>query len=48
LYISPGIVAAVSDQISMYAFVQVPIYQDVNGVQLAPRFIPTVGARYAF
>jgi hypothetical protein len=48
LYISPGIVAAVSDQISLYGFVQVPIYQDVNGVQLAPRFIPSVGMRYSF
>jgi hypothetical protein len=48
LYISPGIVAAASDRISMYAFVQVPIYQYLEGVQLAPRFIPSVGVRYAF
>ena len=48
LYISPGLVAAVSDRISLYGFVQVPIYQDVNGVQLAPRFITSVGARYSF
>lgn len=48
LYISPGLVAAVSDQVSLYAFVQVPIYQDVNGVQLAPQFIPSVGVRYSF
>lgn len=48
LYISPGIVAALTDQVSMYAFVQVPIFQDVNGVQLAPTFIPSVGVRYSF
>lgn len=48
LYISPGLVAAVTDQITLYAFVQVPIYQDVNGVQLAPHFIPSVGMRYSF
>jgi TonB dependent receptor len=48
LYISPGVVAAVSDQVSLYAFVQVPIFQDVNGVQLAPQFIPSVGVRYSF
>lgn len=48
LYISPGVVAALSDKISMYAFVQVPVFQDVNGVQLAPRFIPSVGVRYSF
>jgi TonB dependent receptor len=48
LYISPGLVAALTDQISMYAFVQVPLFQDVNGVQLSPRFIPSVGVRYSF
>jgi hypothetical protein len=48
LYVSPGIVAAASDRISMYAFVQVPIYQYLDGVQLAPRFIPSVGVRYSF
>jgi len=48
LYISPGIVAAVTDQVSLYTFVQVPVYQNVEGVQLAPRYIATVGARYSF
>jgi hypothetical protein len=48
LYVSPGLVAAASDRVSMYAFLQVPVYQDVNGVQLAPRFIPSVGVRYSF
>jgi hypothetical protein len=48
LYISPGIVAAATDRISLYTFVQVPIYQDVNGVQLAPRYIVSAGVRYSF
>jgi hypothetical protein len=48
LYISPGLVAAVTDRISIYSFVQVPIYQDVNGVQLAPHYIVSAGVRYAF
>ncbi|NVN92522.1 MAG: hypothetical protein HXX11_18260 [Desulfuromonadales bacterium] len=48
LYISPGLVAALTDQVSMYAFVQIPIYEDLNGVQLAPQFIPSVGVRYSF
>ena len=48
LYITPGIVAAVSDKVTLYAFIQIPVYQYVNGVQLAPYWIPTVGARYAF
>ena len=48
LYISPGLVAAATDRVSLYTFVQVPIYQYVNGVQLAPRFTTSVGVRYAF
>lgn len=48
LYISPGLVAALSDRISMYAFVQVPIFQDVNGVQLAPHYTVSSGVRYSF
>lgn len=48
LYISPGLVAALSDKISMYAFVQVPIFQDVNGVQLAPHYTVSSGVRYSF
>ncbi|NVO00920.1 MAG: TonB-dependent receptor [Geobacteraceae bacterium] len=48
LYISPGIIAAVSDAVSLYGFVQLPLYQDVNGVQLAPRIISSVGLRYSF
>lgn len=47
LYISPGVIA-INDQVSMYVFVQVPLYQDLNGVQLVPRLIPTVGMEYAF
>jgi hypothetical protein len=48
LYISPGIVVPVSKQASVYGFVQLPVYQDVNGVQLAPRYLASVGARFAF
>ncbi len=49
LYISPGVsVPIVSRHLALYGFVQVPIYQDLNGVQLAPRFTTTVGMRYSF
>ncbi|MHB8174797.1 MAG: TonB-dependent receptor [Nitrospirota bacterium] len=49
LYVSPGVsVPVVSRHLSVYGFVQVPLYQDVNGVQLSPRFTTTVGVRYAF
>jgi len=48
LYISPGITASLSQQISVYAFYQVPLYQDVNGVQLAPHYLASVGVHYSF
>ena len=48
VYLSPGITVPVNQQISLYGFVQLPVYQKVNGVQLAPRYTATVGARYAF
>ena len=48
LYVSPGITAPVGQQVSLYGFVQLPLYQDVNGVQLAPRYTASVGVRYSF
>lgn len=48
VYLSPGIVVPVSKQASLYAFVQLPVYQNVNGVQLAPRYTASLGARFAF
>ncbi len=48
LYLSPGLSAAVGTQASVYGFVQLPLYQDVNGVQLAPRYTASVGVRYSF
>jgi hypothetical protein len=48
LYISPGISVSISQQVSVYAFYQLPLYQDVNGVQLAPRYLDSVGVHYSF
>jgi len=47
-YLSPGVTVPLGKKVSMYSFVQLPVYQDVNGVQLAPRYTATVGARYTF
>ncbi|KIH83400.1 hypothetical protein [Pseudomonas batumici] len=47
-YLSPGVTVPVGKKTSLYSFVQVPVYQNVNGVQLAPRYTATIGARYAF
>jgi len=48
LYISPGVTAPVGQQLSVFGFFQLPVYQDVNGVQLAPRYTVSLGVRYAF
>ncbi len=48
LYFSPGAVAKVSNNISVYGFVQLPVYQDVRGIQLAPRITTSLGVRYSF
>jgi hypothetical protein len=41
-------VVRVSSQVSWYSFVQLILYQYVNGVQLAPRYAASVGVRYSF
>ncbi len=48
LYLSPGMDVPVSFHFSVYGFVQLPVYQNLNGVQLAPRYTTSLGARYVF
>jgi hypothetical protein len=48
IYLSPGITADLSDKLKVYTFIQLPLYQNVNGFQLAPRWIGTVGLNYRF
>jgi hypothetical protein len=48
VYASPGLIAPLSDKVSLYGYVQVPVYQDVNGIQLTPRTIVSVGTRFSF
>ncbi len=48
LYVSPGVVVPASHNFSVYGFVQLPVYQDVRGVQLAPRLTTSLGVRYSF
>ena len=47
-YLSPGATVRVSKELKFYGFVQLPIYQEVNGVQLSPRWTASIGANYAF
>jgi hypothetical protein len=48
VYLSPGITAHLNKQTSVYAYVQLPIYQRVSGVQLVPTYTLSTGLRYAF
>lgn len=48
LYLSPGLSLSVAKNLTAYSFVQLPLYQYVNGVQLAPRYTLSAGIRYTF
>jgi hypothetical protein len=47
-YISPGLTANVRGKLYVYGFAQLPIYSDLVGNQLFPRYTISVGASYAF
>jgi hypothetical protein len=47
-YLSPGLTANVRGKLYVYGFVQLPIYSDLVGNQLFPRYTISVGASYAF
>lgn len=47
-YLSPGLIAAVRQDLQLYAFVQVPVYSQLNGYQLFPRWTGTLGLMYSF
>ncbi len=48
VYLSPGMVVPLTKKISVYGFVQLPVYQKVNGVQLAPKFTASLGVHISF
>jgi hypothetical protein len=48
LYLSPGFTASLTEKLKISSFVQIPVYQDLNGYQLAPKSILSVAARYEF
>lgn len=47
-YLSPGITVTVAKAWQTYGFVQVPVYSNLNGYQLFPRWTATVGLSYGF
>ena len=46
--LSPGAFVNVSEKLSVYAFVQIPVYQRVGGLQLVPEYSASAGVRYHF
>ena len=46
-YVSPGLTVKVVDQLHVFGFVQVPVYSNLYGYQLFPRYTVSVGASYA-
>ena len=45
--ISPGITIPVNQQTMFFAFLQVPVYQSLDGFQLAPKYSVSLGVRIA-
>ena len=45
-YLSPGVTAKLATHTSAFVFVQLPVYQHVNGLQLEPRWLLSVGVRW--
>jgi len=48
LYISPGLTWSISHRFSAYAFLQAPLYQRVNGLQIEATQLASIGVHYIF
>ena len=47
VYLSPGLSVAITRRFGVFAFVQLPLYSNLYGYQLFPRWTASVGASYA-
>ncbi len=47
-YLSPGLSVRVGQRFYLFAFVQLPVYQRVDGYQIMPRSLFTAGLHYRF
>jgi len=47
-YLSPGLTAQVSGSVHLFAFAQFPIYSNLYGTQLFPRWTGSLGVTYGF
>jgi len=48
VYVSPGITAQLASSLHVFAFAQLPVYSNLYGFQLFPRWTASVGLTYAF
>lgn len=48
VYLSPGVAVRLGGGASLYSFIQLPIYQKVNDLQLVPRYTFALGVRQSF
>lgn len=48
VYLSPGLTVKPARALAVFGFVQLPVYQYDTGYQLAPRWLLSVGLRYAW
>ena len=46
VYLSPGVTAELAGRTSAFVFVQLPVYQRVNGLQLEPKWLLSAGLRW--
>jgi hypothetical protein len=47
VYFSPGATISLTSKLKIYGFIQLPVYQYVNGSQLTPKWIFSTGIHYA-
>ncbi|MHB1176366.1 MAG: transporter family protein [Sulfuriferula sp.] len=47
VYLSPGLTVALNKSTKIYGFIQIPVYQYVEGLQLAPRWNASVGLNFS-
>ena len=48
VYLAPGALYRVGGGTSVYGFIQLPVYQNVNSLQLTPRYTLTLGISHSF
>jgi hypothetical protein len=48
VYLAPGVTVRVGGGASVYGFIQLPVYQEVNSLQIVPQYTLTLGVRLAF